>query len=210
MKKISKLLHTSIFKTIKFNLHYFGLKGLFKPYAIIARGVKLNCLKGSISISRQCVGIIKIGFPCSNMTTNSAIDIKGNVIVHDSLWLARGSILECKENALLEIGRLIVTGNTKISCKQSIKIEDAIISWGGNIMDSDHHDIFQFGKCINKDKAIYIGKHCWIGMNCTILKGSIVPNGSVIAAGSTITKKLAIENCIYYNNEILKKDIEWM
>ncbi|MFA6755258.1 MAG: hypothetical protein WCR97_01945 [Bacilli bacterium] len=51
MKRFKLLLKISLFKTIKFNVHYFGLKTLFRPLVLIARNVKLLKLKGSFIIN---------------------------------------------------------------------------------------------------------------------------------------------------------------
>ena len=212
--KISKLLKTSILKTIYFNIHYFGIKSLFKPYALIARGVQFKCLKGKIELENKKIGIVRIGYPSlgtkNDSTTKGTINISGKLLLRENVSIARGASIDCGENGILEIGSLMMTGDTKIICKKNIKIgNNCMISLGGYIMDTDFHDIYKSGNIINYDKPISIGDHCWIGMNCTILKGSSLPNNSIIAAGSTVTKKLEKENCIYFNNEIIKEDVEW-
>lgn len=56
MKIIKTLLNVSIMKTIKFNIHYFGIKSLFCFYAIIAKGVQFKSLKGNIVLKNKKMG----------------------------------------------------------------------------------------------------------------------------------------------------------
>lgn len=44
--KLRKILSISFFKTARFNIHYFGLEGLFHPYVLIARNVILSKFGG--------------------------------------------------------------------------------------------------------------------------------------------------------------------
>lgn len=136
MSIFNKLIYTSILKTLRFNIHYFGFKSMFKPYALIARGVQFKCLKGLIELENKRIGAIKIGYPSlgtqNDSVTKGTINVSGKVIVHDRLSLARGSALDCGENGTLEIGDLVMTGDTKIICKENIKIgKQCMISWGG-------------------------------------------------------------------------------
>ena len=138
MSAFKKLIHTSIFKTLRFNIHYFGIESIFKPYALIARGVQFKCLKGSIELKNKRLGAIKIGYPSlgtqNDSVTKGTINVSGKVIVHDRLILSRGSALDCGENGTLEIGDLVMTGDTKIICKKNIQIGNkCMISWGGGI-----------------------------------------------------------------------------
>ena len=134
--KIWKYLKTSILKTIYFNIHYFGIKSLFKPYALIARGVQFKCLKGIIELENKKIGVLRIGYPSlgtkNDSTTKGTINISGKLIIHEDVSIASGSSLDCGENGILEIGSLIMTGDTKIICKKNIRIgNNCMISWGG-------------------------------------------------------------------------------
>ena len=61
MPSIKKLLKISIIKTIHFNFHYFGFKGMFNPKVILAKNVKLKDLRGSIEL-KNINQRIQIGF----------------------------------------------------------------------------------------------------------------------------------------------------
>lgn len=87
---------------------------------------------------------------------------------------------------------------------------NTLISWGGEIMDSDFHPIYdKDGICLNYSKPIIIGEHCWIGAHAIILKGSELAKGTIVAAGSVISGKYTEEKMIITSKKILKNNIEW-
>lgn len=137
MNRLTKYIRkTSFLKTVCFNLRYFGLCGLFKPYAFIARGVQFKCLKGSIDLINRKLGAIRIGYPSlgtqNDSVTKGTINLSGKVVVRERLYLAKGASVDCGPNGILEIGDLSVTGDTKIICKKNIRIgKGCMISWGG-------------------------------------------------------------------------------
>ena len=59
--KIKKMLQVSLLKTVRFNLHYFGLKGLRLP-CLVSRFTKLSKLKGKVIINSPTFGCVHIGF----------------------------------------------------------------------------------------------------------------------------------------------------
>ena len=214
MKIIKTLLNVSIMKTIKFNIHYFGIKSLFCFYAIIAKGVQFKSLKGNIVLKNKKMGAIKIEFPSigidNDYVTKGTIEIYGQLIINKKVNLSKGSSISIGEKGCMEIDSLIVNGNTKIVCNKSILIgNNCLISWGGYIMDTDFHHLYYQGNIINEDENVIIGNNVWICMNCILLKGTHIPNNSVIGAGSIITKKLEEENALYVNNKVIKRNIEW-
>ena len=214
MSTLNKLFRLSLSKTIHFNFHYFGWRGLLKLPVLIARGTQIKTMKGKIDMDEIKTGIILVGYPSlgtqNDSCFKSCIDISGKWIVHHKSSFARGSSISVGKDGLLEIGSVCITGNTNIICQSNIKIgNDCLISWGGYLMDTDFHKIYQNQSVCNEPKPIVIGNHVWIGMNCQILKGSLIPNGCVIGAGSIVTKRLETENCIYVSNKMVKQNIEW-
>lgn len=51
LNKSKTLLKISIFKTIRINLHYFGLKGIFKPSILVSRNTVLKSIAGEVNSS---------------------------------------------------------------------------------------------------------------------------------------------------------------
>lgn len=214
MSKLRYIFRISLLKTIVLNFHYFGAKYFFKFPVIVARSVQFKTLKGQILLDDLKFGMIKIGFASLGTQNDSCakgcIDISGKLIVHKSASFARGSSISVGKNGVLEIGSLVITGNTNLICMDNIKIgDDCLISWGGYLMDTDFHKIYDNSNRCNCDKPISIGNHVWIGMNCTILKGSVIPDECIVGAGSVITKKLIEDHSIYIDNQVVKRNITW-
>ncbi len=131
---LSFLWHTSLLKTIKFNIHYFGLS--LKPYAFIAHGVQFKNLKGKIILDNKQIGKIRIGYPALGTENDSVykgtINVLGKVVIHSNMTLCRGASLDCSERGVIDIGSVMITGDTKIICNNRVQIGDeCLISWGG-------------------------------------------------------------------------------
>jgi acetyltransferase-like isoleucine patch superfamily enzyme len=212
--KFKKIFEVSFLKTLFFNLHYFGLKGIIKFPVLIARGLQLKKMSGKIILGDFHFGVLQIGFKSlgteNDSTTKGCWELKGTLYCHKKVSLARGCSISVGEKSLLEIGSLIVTGDTNIICKENITIgEGCLISWGGTIMDCDFHKIYRSNELINKPRPITIGNHVWVGMSVIVLKGASIPDNCVIAAGSIITKKLVKPNCVYVGSTPKKENIVW-
>ena len=208
---IRKLFYTSIFKTIRFNFKYFGLKGLMKPKVLLSRNVFLRGLKGTLKIqndnSRVYIGYGNTGVKYKKDKT--IWENYGEIIFDGGANIGCGSKIVNKGNLLFGSNFNINTSST-IICYKSISFgKDCLLSWDVLIMDTDFHKILVDGKQVNYDKNIVIGNHCWIGCNSSIKKGVIIPDNCVIASDSVVTKELPKSNCVYINNEIAKEQIEW-
>lgn len=214
--KLSRILNTSIFKTIRFNLHYFGLKAFFKPKILIAKNVKLVSLKGKIIIN-DSFKRGKIGFsneqPEPSKRKNSyyfnyggVLEIKGT-----TFEICKGTSIVVKKNANLTLGENFYLGPSScISCEKEIKIGDNVmIGWETLIMDNDGHKIYSIEtkELINSPKKISIQDKVWVGCRCLILKGANIPKGSIIGGGGIITKQLNKANTIYINNKEVKENV---
>ena len=206
----------SILKSIRFNYHYFGIRGCFNMYVMISTKTILRELGGSINLPMNPYrGCVKIGFG-----VNEILDYKyertcflnRGVITFNGggIYLAQGTRLFNFGN--LTFGRnFTITGNSKIICSTKITIgDDCLASWDVTIMDTDFHKIFnENGERINDEAPIVIGNNCWLCTNVTILKHSTIRNGVVVGAGSIITKDTIKENCVLKNNKVIRENIHW-
>lgn len=130
-------LRLSIFKTIRFNFHYFGWNGLFHFPALIARSVQLKSLKGRILIPSLKFNQIMIGFPSlginNDNSTKGSFDLNGTINIKHRLCLAAGASLSVGKYGKVDIGDLIVNGNTSIICFKHVSFgDDCLCSWGDN------------------------------------------------------------------------------
>lgn len=215
MNKISIIRKTSIVKTILFNLHYFGWRGI-KPKVLISRDVKLKKIGGNVCVSNPTLGGIKLGYGhvgiIDEKNEKTVWENGGTVLFHGRAWLDVGTRIVCGENAVLEIGENChVMGRSSFICMKKITIgKECLISWDSLFMDSDFHKVLNTADVqINSDREICIGDHVWIGCRCLILKGAYIPKESVIVGGSTISKKLSRENTVYVNDIEKKNMIKW-
>ena len=212
MKKILYfLLNTSLIKTFRFNLKYFGIKG-FKPKIYISRNVKFGKLKGNIIIQsniHKCHIGYSTNYIYEKTSLNTSFYNEGTIIIRGNLCISKGCSIVCKKNGILEFGDNVhISQKTQIECHKSISLGDnVVISWDCLIIDSDTHPIYVNNRLINENKEIILREGCWICARCTVLKGTVVGKGSILAASSVITKKIDCENVVIVNNEIVKKNI---
>ncbi len=213
---------TGIFKTLRFNFHYFGFRGLIHPYVFLNRHVKIQKLKGTVKVPDSLsIAGVKIGY--HHVT---GLDHKSRRSVWENYGEIHfgGGVNLCSGTGISNLGYLqfgdgtYITANTNIFCHKRIVIGDnCFISWDVQIMDSDHHKLFSFSgggytDPLNPPEDIEIGDHCWICSRCLILKGVKLPSNTVLAAGSTVTGGLQLtkENCIVGDkNKIIKENITW-
>lgn len=209
---IKKLFEISIVKTLRFNIHYFGWRGI-KPKVLIARNVFFRRLKGSLKVDNPQIASIKIGF-----SNAAVVDAKFQRTIWDNSGFIsfKGNARLCAGCKITNLGQLLfgknfnITGDTSIiNLTDSSFGDDVLISWDCLFMDTDFHKITKEGVVINPDRGIHIGNHVWIGCRSTILKGVHIADNSVVAAGSVVTKDFTLENSIVDSNRILKTDIEW-
>lgn len=96
MKKADIISNISLIKTLIFNVHYFGLKSIFKPPAIVAKNVKFQSLRGKIHLNGKAgIARIKIGFPMVSIFDSSKErtlwNNNGTIFVNGKLTLGGGS-----------------------------------------------------------------------------------------------------------------------
>lgn len=204
-------------KTIYFNLHYFGIKGLCIPVLLSSR-VKLKKMSGKVILSKPLkTAMIRIGLPSAEMFDDSRIS---------TLWINDG-VIEFKGSAGIRNGACIrnygnlIFGNefhtsstARIICYNNIVFgNNVLIGWDVEITDGDAHKIYNVNSNVrvNMDKKIFIGNNVWIGSHVIILKGVKILDDCVIAAGTLLNKSLECTNVILGGTpvRILKKDIVW-
>lgn len=104
---------------------------------------------------------------------------------------------------------------TVINCVGGKKIEigeDCLLSNNIEIHTSDYHGVYdRFGKRINHEKDVKLGKHVWIGLGCKILKGSEIADGCIVGAGTIISGKYNRENVIICGcpGKVIKDRVFW-
>lgn len=211
---IKKILLMSLYKTLKLNIKYFGLKGLLFP-VLIGKNVEIKTLKGKIILNEFKPFNIRIGTnELGNQPKNkySIFSNTGTIIFNGSASMGIGTILS--NSGTLTIGdNFIITADSSILCKKEITFGDnCLLSWNCQIMDTDFHKIYDkdTNEIINPDMPIKIGSNCWICAGVNVLKGVSIADNIIIAANSTITKSLRNQYTIVASQgKILKENVYW-
>lgn len=213
--KLAIIQHTSLLKTLRFNIHYFGFTG--NCPVLLSRNVSLVKLSGSVKLSNKQNGVVKLGYGDIGIVdkkyrrflwqNSGEVCFDGRVDLGVGTKIANSGHLYFGDNSR-------INANTDIVCKKSVSInKDSLISWECLIMDTDFHEIYDIrdpGRApLNEDKAIVIGEHVWIGARSTILKGANIPSNTIVAACSLITRELGEEFCIYSSDGVIKRNVTW-
>lgn len=210
-KGLSKLVEVSIMKTLRFNLHYFGIRGLRFP-VLVARNMRLRALKGGVELGSVEFGIVRLGFSSvgifDHRSSRGMWEVFGKVRFDGRASFGQGAKISVGQDGSLSIGedfRNMAEG--QFICHDKMRLgRGSLVSWETMLMDTDFHHIDSHPS----HAPLSIGDNVWIGCRCIVLKGARVPYGSVLAAGSIITKQLNYERSVYGGiNMLIKQGIIW-
>ncbi len=212
------LRHTSFWKTLMFNFHYFPFRTAIKFPVLISKKVRLLKLKGRLHLGMIEKGIVKIGFFDNTPIFDYKKDFflfsnEGEIHFRGKCKLGSGSKIDVESGAKLLFGKNFrITSNSSIRCKKYISFgDDCLISWNTQFLDGDYHSILIDGIKANPDSEISIGNHVWVCCDSLILKGTSVADGCVIGAGSVLCGKSYDPHCLIAGvpGIEIKKDIDW-
>ena len=206
-------------KTIIFNFHYFGIKGLKLP-VLCSYKVKFLKLRGKVIIDLDHrFAMIKLGFTAQGAYDNSKLSF---------LWINDG-IIRFKGNAgirngvsirnygLLVFGdRFHISSPSTIICYKGVTFgDDVLIGWNCEFFDGDAHKIYILDGekriHINENKEIVVGDHVWFGANSKIYKGVHIGNNVVVAGNSVVVRPIVGDNLIIggFPAKVLRSGIDW-
>jgi acetyltransferase-like isoleucine patch superfamily enzyme len=202
----------SLPKTVFFNFHYFGFRGLFPIRCWIAWNTKLNKLgkKGSLILHQDSQ--LKFGMSEGTVLPNSRplfcqyggsiLDVSGVVSFSAGVQLVVGK----GAKLCFSGGGCFFNSNALILCSgTTIFGGDVHVGWNCTFMDSDGHSL----DCHVTNGKILIGSHVWIANGATLLKETELEDGCVVGARALLThssfkagslvvspKAAAIKECI--------------
>lgn len=116
----------------------------------------------------------------------------GKIILGQNITIRNGCNIVIGRKGILPLGNdVFINQRSLIYSNMSVVIDNTInISWDVQIMDSDHH--FVYNENDNSVKyfsvPIKIGENTWIGNHSIIYKGSKIPPASILACGSLFCK----------------------
>lgn len=90
--------------------------------------------------------------------------------------------------------------------------KDCMFSWGIDVWCTDVHTILDMdGNITNYGKSIEIQDHVWIGKDCKIGKNTKISKDSIVGWNSVVTKEFDQTNVILAGNpaKIVKTNINW-
>jgi len=213
------LLFLGLFKTLRFNFHYFPFKIAIRLPVWLTHRVRLKSLKGKVILKADAIrrGMITIGFQhvsINDINEYSLWNVEGRVIFKGRAGFGAGSKIAVGESATLSFGnQFLMTARSEIACFKEIHFGNhCLLSWNILIMDTDAHPVYdQENQQINADAPIKIGNKVWIGCRSTILKGAAIADGSIVGANSVVHKIFNHNNCIIAGNpaRIVKENVHW-
>lgn len=206
--------------TLYFNYKIFGLRNLFKFWAIIGPCTEFGALtRGAIKLHKPSFACFKIGVGTGsfhhgknstsyvNIGKNAQLDIAGKAS------MSRGGVLNIGDDAHVTLGDGFSTNyGCVISIAKSLACDTNVrIGWEVTIIDSDGHSIKSVDnqKRVNDNRAIHLEENTWLASKCTIMKGVHLAKKTIVPYGSIITKSNETE-CVVWGgspNRILKQGI---
>lgn len=211
MGRLKKLLETSILKTARFNLHYFGWGGVRFP-VLVSRNYVLTNLQGKVSIANPRTGCVRLGYSgvgiFDHRFDRGIWQCTGEVSFEGTAFFGQGSKISVGADGRLDVGSdFRNTAKGEFVCHERMRLgAGSLVSWDTLFMDSDTHQVD--GKPASA--SVTLGDGVWVGCRCLVLKGADVPDGSVLAAGATVTKALEPEKSLFGGvNKVLRTGITW-
>lgn len=214
-KSLLKFLNISLFKSLKFNIRFFGFRGLLFP-VLISKNVKFGELEGSVEVEEFSTGSVRFGFGGSEGVIEKkysyfSISDGGKVIFGKNCGISLGNSLRVDGGTLI-IGRNFSTNkNCFISCTEMIKIgDDVTFGWDVNLRDSDGHKVYD-GELLPNSKKVSIGNHVWVCSFSHILKGVNIGNDSIVAYKSLVTREFLEDHLLIGGSpaKIIKHNVDW-
>ena len=203
-------------KSIRFNVHYFGLaRGLRLP-VLLSRRVRLSRLEGDVELARMRFGAARLGFATTDafpdVGTRSVWHVTGRVRFGDGVTIGPAFRLLCEGD--LTIGKGVdMNAAAHLFCASRMEIGDGgLWAWQVTAMDHDFHRIDDAaGKRINEPRAVVFSDGVWVGANALVLKGTRIAPGVVVGAGSVVSGAHDEPGSVIAGNPatVVKRGIRW-
>lgn len=123
------------------------------------------------------------------------------------------TILEIKENAILDSGYFTVNGGSSIIVDKKMTFgEDVMLGRNILVYDSDFHQLQnENGEQSNPAKEVIIEDHVWLTSNVTVLKGVTIGQGSLVTAQTVVNKSMPEHSIVAgkANGVSIKDSVNW-
>lgn len=168
--------------------------------------IRFVSLKGNVTLHAKNLrmGMIKIGSQGSDMfpSSETVLNIQGNIHIEDRLVLGMGSSIVSLLNSTIKFGHNAILGaNNLMYCEKNIKIgNDFLTSWNCQIMDSDTHKVIDINtnECKPIAQDVIVGDSVWLGNGVIVNKGTQFASKTIVASRSLCNKDYTLfgENCV--------------
>lgn len=197
MEKIKKILFfvRCLIPSLYFNLKYLPFRQAIK-LPILLYKPHFHVLKGKVVIDAPKIytGMIRLGIFAVGTYPNNGVFMK-----HEGLLIFKGKCrigndchIVCGKSGKIVFGEdFRATAGMKIVSQCGITFgKEARIGWGGIIMDTNFHPLYdmenqRFKKAFGK---IHIGDNNWMGLQCLVMPGVITPERCIFGARTVITR----------------------
>jgi len=203
----------SVPKSIYFNFRLLSFKQACKLPIFVHFSTKFTNLGGRALVREPKFLCVKIGFPGTSIHCHekSVLDIRGQIEFNGSAFLGTG--IKLSVIGEMNCGKsFCITGPTSIICHDKIEFgSNVLISWGGLIMDTDFHVVYQNGSKKRTHAPIKIGDNVWLGEGVTVTKGAVISNDSIVGIKSVVARKHLESNVTLAGTpaKIIFRDIRW-
>ena len=208
MKRLQLL--RALLPSLIFNFKYLPFRQAVK-LPILVYKPRYLALKGSVCIDCDHIqrGMIQLGFPRAATFPNSGITlrIRGNVIFKGSCIIGSDSYIIVGKQGTLTLGDdFKATASIKIVSECHITFGNHTrFGWGGIMMDTNFHPLFDMEKKKYKRafSPIEIGDYNWFGLQCYIMHGVHTPERCIFGARSVVTRGGQFESyCVHGGSPI--------
>lgn len=159
---------------------------------------------------------LQIGFnQMKGSKSETQIRMNGNAVWKcQGGWLFYDTVLEVKDNAILDTGFFSMNGGSAIIANDNIKFgNDVMIGRNVIIYDSDFHPLIgRNGFEQINSKPVSIGNHVWLTSNIIVQKGVTIADGCLVAADTVVNKSITDEHSIIAANstgKVISNHVGW-
>ena len=213
-----RILLRYLWHNLYFNFHYLPFKWavrwpifLYRPHLIL--------MKGKIMIDCEHVrtGMIRLGFRTCGIYPNTGISWEnqgGTVIFKGSCKIGNDSYLAFGEKTTVVFGDdFRNTAGLKMVSYRGITFgKSTSIGWGGLIMDTNFHPLYDMKRKVYKRASgpIEIGDYNWFGTQCRIMHSVKTPERCIFGMNTTVTRNCTMKSYCVMGGEpvrILTEDV---
>lgn len=197
MEKIKRILLfvRCLLPSLYFNLKYLPFRQAIKLPIWIYKP-HFHVLKGKVVIDAPKIhtGMIRLGIFAVGAYPNNGISFKheGMLIFKGKCCIGNDSHLVCGKSGKIVFGEdFLATAGMKIVSQCGITFgKENRIGWGGTIIDTNFHPLYDMEKKRFKKAfgMIHIGDNNWMGLQCLIMPGVVTPERCIFGARTVITR----------------------